>query len=117
MTATNLKQLRKKRRQARTRAKISGTSKVPRLNIAKSLNFVYLQLIDDQKKVTLASVHSKQLKKKGTKVEIANQAGLELAKAAADKKITTCVFDRGSSPYHGRVKAAAEGARTGGLKF
>ena len=111
------KQDAKIRRQARTRAKIFGTAKHPRLNETKSLNNIYLQLINDENSKTLVSIHSKSLKVKGTKTEIAHAAGLALAKKSLDKKITTCVFDRSSSVYHGRVKAVAEGARAGGLKF
>lgn len=112
-----IKQLAKLRRQLRTRAKISGTAKVPRLNISKSLNNIYLQLIDDQHNKTLIGVHSKTLKNKGTKVEVAMATGKALAEKALARKIATCVFDRSYAQYHGRVKAAAEGARQGGLKF
>ncbi len=112
-----IKQLAKLRRQLRTRAKIEGTAKVPRLNVSKSLNHVYLQLIDDKNGKTLVSVHTKSLKSKGTKTELATLAGETLAKKALAQKINTCVFDRGPAQYHGRIKAVAEGARQGGLKF
>lgn len=112
-----IKQQLKRRRQLRTRAKIFGTAKIPRLNVSKSLNHVYLQLIDDDSQKTLVAVHSKAFAHKGGKSEIAKLAGLEIAKKAKDKKISRCVFDKGASIYHGRVKAAAEGAREGGLKF
>ena len=112
-----IKQLAKLRRKMRTRAKIKGTAQRPRLNVSKSLKYIYLQLIDDEHGKTLVSVHSKSLKAKGTKTEIAKLTGQELAKKALAKKITQCVFDRGASKYHGRVKAVAEGARQGGLKF
>lgn len=112
-----IKSISKARRQLRTRAKVYGTAKIPRLNVAKSLNHIYLQLIDDDKGKTLVSFHSKSLQGKGNKTEIAKLSGKELALKAKDNKITTCVFDRASSVYHGRVKAVAEGAREGGLKF
>ena len=112
-----IKQAAKLRRQLRTRAKIFGTAKIPRLNVAKSLNHIYLQLIDDHKKKTLVSFHSKSLPAQGNKTDIAKLAGKELALKAKDKKITKCVFDRSSSVYHGRVKAVADGAREAGLKF
>jgi len=111
-----VKQLARLRRQLRTRAKIVGTAKVPRLNVSKSLNYIFLQLIDDKNAKTLVSIHSKSLKNKGTKTEMAVLAGTALAKKALAKKITTCIFDRGSAQYHGRIKAVAEGARQGGLK-
>ena len=98
-----IKQQAKTRRKLRTRAKIFGTSKFPRLNVSKSLNHIYLQLIDDQKKKTLVSLHSQSLKIKGTKTEVAKQAGLELAQKALAQKIKNCVFDRGSAIYHGRI--------------
>ena len=112
-----IKHITKRRRQLRTRAKIFGTAKIPRLNVSKSINHIYLQLIDDKQGKTLVSLHSKFLKNKGTKSEIAKLAGKELAAKAKEKKISQCVFDRGASVYHGRVKAVAEGAREGGLKF
>ena len=105
------------RRQLRTRAKINGTSQCPRLNVSKSLNHVFLQLIDDIHGKTLVSLHSKSLKMKGTKTEIAQATGKKLAQQALAQGIKTCIFDRGPAKYHGRVKAAAEGARQGGLKF
>ena len=88
---TAIKQQSKKRRQLRARAKISGTAKIPRLNITKSLNYIYLQLIDDIQGKTLVSIHSKSLKVKGKKTNIAKQAGQALARKALDKKITRCV--------------------------
>jgi len=112
-----IKQAAKLRRQLRTRAKIVGTATKPRFNVSKSLNYIYLQLIDDQKGKTLVSVHSKTLKSKGTKTEMATLAGATLATKALEQKINACVFDRGSAGYHGRIKAAAEGARKNGLKF
>ena len=107
----------KKRRQARVRARVFGSKKVPRLRITKTLNHIYLQLIDDGVGKTLAAVHSKQVKDKGSQLEIASKTGELLGKKAVENKISQCVFDRGGSKYHGRVKAAAEGARKGGLKF
>ena len=112
-----IKQIAKQRRQTRVRAKVFGTAKHPRLNVSKSLNNVYLQLIDDNNGRTLVSLHSKSLKAKGNKLDIARAAGLALAKKALDKKITNCVFDRSGAIYHGRIQAVAEGAREGGLKF
>jgi large subunit ribosomal protein L18 len=114
---SKLKKANKLRRQRRTRANIFGTAVKPRLNVSKSLCHLYLQLIDDNSRKTVLGLHSKALKKSGKKTEIAFALGEALAKKALEKGITTCIFDRGPSIYHGRVKAAAEGARQGGLKF
>jgi large subunit ribosomal protein L18 len=110
----NLKNIQKERRKARVKGKIR-TDK-PRLIAFKSLNFNYLQLFDDKKGVTLAS--SSDIKtSKGPKVESAKKVGLEIAKKAKELKIEEVIFDRNGYKYHGRVKAMAEGAREGGLKF
>lgn len=111
------KQLKRVKRQRRGRAKINGTAERPRLVVFRSLNNNYAQLIDDTASKTLASASDKKMKKKGTKVEMAKEVGLELAKQAATNKITTCVFDKNGYKYHGRVKALADGAREGGLQF
>lgn len=107
------------KKQKRIRGKIRGTVKRPRLSVHKSARFVYAQLIDDEKGVTILGVSERHLssKDKTTKIERAKEIGLLVAKQAKDKKITTVIFDRGSYPYHGRVKAIADGAREGGLKF
>jgi len=104
------------RRRARIRAKISGTSAMPRLSIFRSNKHLYGQLVDDVKGATLAA--SSDMKEKGkTKTERARAAGKALAEAAVAKKITKAVFDRGGFAYTGRVKAFADGAREGGLAF
>lgn len=105
------------RRQARTRSKIKGTDQKPRLCVFRSNAGMYLQLIDDLKAATLVSAHSREIKIKAGKIETALALGKLLAQKAVEKKIKTVVFDRGSYKYHGRVKAAAEGAREGGLEF
>lgn len=112
-----IKKAKLERRQNRIRAKIFGTAKTPRLCASKSLNHVYLQLIDDEKGKTLVSLNSKALALKGKKTEIALAAGRELAVKAKDAGLTKCVFDRAGRKYHGRVKAVADGAREGGLQF
>ena len=111
----NKEQLRKKRH-AKIRTRISGTEKTPRLVVHRSLTTISAQLIDDAKGIVLAESSSLKLKK-ATKVENAKAVGLDIAKKASAKKITTCVFDRGGYLYHGRVKALAESAREGGLIF
>jgi len=105
----------RKRRQRKFRTKVAGTPKRPRLVISRSLGHMYAQLIDDTQGVVLASSSSLKMKEKG--VLAGKKVGERIAKAALDKKVNTCVFDRAGYLYHGRVKAVAEGAREGGLKF
>lgn len=107
------------KRKARVSAKISGTAKRPRLSVFKSNREIYAQLVDDDKGNTLASFSSKTLKSKAKKTEseVASLVGEGIAKEAKAKKIKSIVFDRSGYKYHGRVKALAEGARKGGLKF
>ncbi|MCF6276801.1 MAG: 50S ribosomal protein L18 [Candidatus Magasanikbacteria bacterium] len=122
MAKVNRKQTRERRR-ARVRARISGTIQRPRLNIFRSLTGVYLQLIDDVNGKTVVSVNSKKDgntgdagKRKGG-VAKSYLLGMALAEKAKAKNIENIVFDRAGYLYHGRVKAVAEGAREGGLKF
>lgn len=114
------KQEKRYRRHKRIRAKVFGTSKVPRLVVFRSNKHIYAQLIDDEKGKTIAAASDLELKtkrKKISKIDKASEVGKLVAKKAIDKKITKVVFDRGGYAYHGRVKAVAEGAREGGLKF
>ncbi len=115
--STSKKVINRTTRHNRIRAKINGTSEKPRLVVYRSLNNHYAQLVDDVKHVTIVSCSDLKMKDKGTKTERAKKVGMELAKMAQEKKITVCVFDRNGYKYHGRVKAIAEGAREGGLKF
>lgn len=104
------------RRKARVRSQISGTKDCPRLSIFRSTSHIYAQIVNDDESVTL--VASSDLKiKKGTSLERAKEVGMEIAKLAKAKKISSVVFDRGGFQYHGRVQALAEGAREWGLKF
>ena len=107
------------RRHKRVRGKISGTAACPRLDVYRSLNHIYAQLIDDVKGVTLAAASSveKDFGMYGGNKEAAKKVGELIAKRAAEKGITEVFFDRGGYVYHGRVKELAEGAREGGLKF
>lgn len=107
----------KLQRQARARAKIFGTAKRPRLSVFRSSKGMYIQLIDDEQGKTLVSVSIKAVKEKGTKTELSAAAGKLLAEKAKKKGIKQVVFDRGSSKYHGRVKAVAEAAREAGLRI
>jgi large subunit ribosomal protein L18 len=102
----------------RIRKKIAGTAERPRLSVFRSNTSIYAQLIDDESGHTLLSMSSRELKDvKGKKVDLSKAVGTEIAKQAVDKGISAIVFDRGGYLYHGRVKALAEGAREGGLKF
>jgi large subunit ribosomal protein L18 len=128
------------RRHKRIRAKIFGTARQPRLSVFKSARHIYAQLIDDKKGYILVSANDLELerqskrktkrsgetRRKGRqknvkilsgKIFIAEQVGKLIAEKALKKKIDKVVFDRGGYKYHGRVKALAEGAREGGLKF
>lgn len=110
----------RKARHARVREKVSGTASIPRLNVFKSNQNIFAQLIDDEKAVTLVSASSidKELKlENGSNVESATKVGALLAKRAKDKKIKQVVFDRGGYLYHGRVEALADSARENGLEF
>ncbi|HET6169283.1 MAG TPA: 50S ribosomal protein L18 [Terracidiphilus sp.] len=105
----------------RIREKMSGTAERPRLNVYRSLNHIYTQLIDDLNGVTLASASS-QSKKGGTKnyggnVAAAAEVGKLIAERAKEKGVKKVVFDRGGYLYHGRVKALADAAREAGLEF
>ncbi len=107
------------RRHTRVRGKITGTVQRPRLNVYRSLNHIYAQIIDDVKGVTLVAASSveKDFGMAGGNKEAAKKVGELIAKRAAEQGITEVVFDRGGYVYHGRVKELAEGAREGGLKF
>jgi len=105
------KQEKRLTRHRRVRAKISGTGKVPRLCVFRSHQYIYAQLIDDEKGKTIAVATGK------ANIDKAKKVGKLIAKKALEKKIEKVIFDRGGYQYHGRVKAVAEGAREGGLKF
>lgn len=106
----------------RIRKKILGTSERPRLNVYRSLNHIYVQVIDDLHGTTLVSAHSaeggeKGQRKTGGNVASAKTVGKLIAERAKSKGITKVVFDRGGYIYHGRVKALADAAREAGLQF
>lgn len=104
------------RRKKRIRAKIFGTAEAPRLSVFKSNMNISAQLINDEKGITLVASHSKLLKGK-KQTNKAKEVGLDIATKAKAKKITKAVFDRSGFAYTGKIKAVAEGAREGGLKF
>ena len=107
------------KRHKRVRDKISGTPEMPRLNVFRSEANIYAQVIDDVNGVTLASASSldKSITGYGGNIAAATAVGKLVAERALEKGIDVVVFDRGGYLYHGRVKALAEGAREGGLKF
>ncbi|MBQ8765904.1 MAG: 50S ribosomal protein L18 [Clostridia bacterium] len=107
------------KRHKRVRAKISGTAECPRLNVFRSLQHIYAQLIDDVAGVTLVSASSteKDFTNYGGNKDAAKEVGKLLAERAKEKNINDVVFDRGGYVYTGRVAALAEGAREGGLNF
>lgn len=103
---------------ARIRQKLTGTTERPRLNVYRSLNHIYAQVIDDQKGETLASASTLALElKTGGNIAAAKEVGKSVAERAAEKGIKKVVFDRGGYLYHGRIKALADAAREAGLEF
>jgi large subunit ribosomal protein L18 len=106
-------------RHRRIRARVKGTSDRPRLSVFRSNRHIWLQLIDDSSGRTLLAASDLEIKtkKKGEQKGAASAVGELLARKARDKKIKRIVFDRGGYRYHGLVRAVAEGARRGGLKF
>ncbi len=134
-----LKQEKRQRRHQRVRSKIKGTNKVPRLCVFRANKHIYAQLIDDEKGKTLVAASDLKSKIKSQKskpqsnirklkenkekivrtgkIADAYKIGNLIAEKAKEKKIEKVVFDRGGYKYHGRIKALAEGAREGGLKF
>ncbi|BAV04170.1 LSU ribosomal protein L18P [Filimonas lacunae] len=114
------KVVRRQKIRYRTRKKIAGTPSVPRISVFRSNADVYLQVIDDLNGKTIAAASTKDkdiAAQKVTKSEKAKLAGAAVARKAVALGVTAAIFDRGGYLYHGRVKAAAEGAREGGLQF
>ena len=97
--------------------KIHGTSVLPRLAVYMSNRYMYTQVVDDEKGITIIGASEKQLTTDAKKIEKARALGALIAKKALEKKIDRVVFDRGRKAYHGKIKAVAEGAREGGLQF
>lgn len=110
----------RQKRQFKVRKNISGTPESPRLNVYRSLNHIYAQIIDDVAGKTLvsASTLDKDLNLSSTgNKEAAKEVGKSVAKKAKEQGIETVIFDRAGYLYHGRVKELADGAREGGLRF
>ncbi len=103
-------------RATRVRARITGTATKPRLSVVRSNMYITAQVIDDITGTTLCAASDIKATS-GTKTERATIVGSAIAKAMLAKGIQTCIFDRGGSLYHGRVKALAEAARSAGVQF
>lgn len=117
MANVNHKQALLERRRRRVRKKVDGTADAPRLTVYRSAKHIYAQLIDDVAGHTLAQASSMALKIPGANIDAAKQVGKTLAAEAKKKKIERVLFDRNGRRFHGRVKALADAAREGGLKF
>jgi len=107
----------------RIKKKIFGTAERPRLVVFRSLKHMYAQLVDDQSQKTIVTISSlskdlkEDIEKSKSKIDVAKLVGVAIGKRAKELNYTNVVFDRAGYLYHGRVKALAEGAREGGLKF
>ena len=112
----------RKKKHDRLRNHLSGTAEMPRLNVYKSLNNIYAQVIDDTKGNTLVSASTldpslKETLKNGGNLDAAKQVGTLVAQKALEKGIKNVVFDRGGYVYHGKIKALADAERAAGLEF
>jgi len=121
MLTISSKNVTRRRVHERIRKKVLGTAERPRLNVYRSLNHIYVQVIDDLKGVTLVSANSAEGKKEsrtnGGNLAAAKAVGKAIAERAKAQGISKIVFDRGGYIYHGRVKALADAAREAGLQF
>ena len=121
MLSKTSKNVTRQRVHDRIRKKMVGTQDRPRLNVYRSLNHIYAQVIDDLKGETIAAASTAEGKKSdrttGGNVAAAKTVGKTIADRAKEKGITQVVFDRGGYLYHGRIKALADAAREAGLKF
>ncbi len=119
--AVRLRTLRRARKAGSVRRRVRGTAERPRLTVHRSSKQIYVQAIDDLHGITLAasSTLDPTLSEKleGTKVQAAKAVGEDIARRLLEKGVKAAVFDRGWYPYHGRIKALADGARSGGLDF
>ena len=111
------KQLKRQRIHKKIRSEMFGTALRPRLSVFRSSQHIYAQLIDDDSAKVLVQINDVKMKTKGNKTAKSVEVGKLIAKEALAKKIETVVFDRAGYIFHGRVKAVADGAREGGLKF
>ena len=111
----------RQRRHRRIHVSLTGTNQRPRLNVFRSLQHIYAQVIDDSTGTTLAAASTNEADVRanlsGTKTERAKAVGRSIAERARDKGVSVVVFDRGGYLYHGRIKALADAARDAGLEF
>jgi len=118
-----IKNKKAERRRKRVRGKVFGTKIRPRMTVARTLKNINVQIIDDENRLTLIGLGSNsktmrdEIKPSEKKTVVAEKIGEKIAELAKAKGIETVVFDRNQYRFHGRVKAVAEGARKGGLKF
>lgn len=122
LSKEKLLKLKKKSKYRKVRVTIKGTNERPRLSVYRSNEHIYAQIIDDLNSITLISCSTleRSIKKSivtGKTCDAARIVGERLAKLSFKKNIKKVIFDRGSYIYHGRIKALAEGARSGGLQF
>jgi large subunit ribosomal protein L18 len=117
MKQIKLKNQKTLRRKTRTRSRIKGTASMPRLSVKRGNRNIFVQVIDDDKAVTLASASTKELEVNGTKSDRALKLGELIAEKSKKAGVTKMVFDRGAYKYHGRVKNVAEGARKAGIQI
>ncbi|MFH1956744.1 MAG: 50S ribosomal protein L18 [Patescibacteria group bacterium] len=117
MKKIKTKKVKRKIRSKRIRSKISGTKECPRLSVFRSNKHIYLQLINDDENKIILQVNDGELKEKSKKTDLSEKIGELMAKKAKKIGVKKVIFDKGGYKYHGRVKAAAEGARKGGLEF
>jgi large subunit ribosomal protein L18 len=122
MDAQKTKKRRQLRRRRHVRSKVLGSAERPRLTVFRSSKHIYAQLIDDMTGVTLAAASSRTKEVRGANpyggnIKASQAVGKKLAEVAIAKGITLAAFDRGHYRYHGRIKALADAAREGGLKF
>jgi large subunit ribosomal protein L18 len=116
MSTTSRKIEQRTRRHTRIRARVSGTGERPRLAVFRSNRFIYAQLIDDSKGMTIASANSRTMKGASAR-ERASEVGKAIATEAKKKGVALAVFDRGGFQYQGVIAALADGAREAGLSF
>jgi len=118
MTTNTTRDARRRKRHARLRLRIAGSTERPRLSVFRSAKFIYCQVIDDTTGRTLAAASSQEADLTGdSKVEVAKAVGLAVAERAKAAGVSAVVLDRGGYQYHGRVRSLAEGAREGGLNL
>ncbi len=117
MEINALKTIRRARRKIRVRKAVFGTAARPRLSVYRSLKHIYAQIVDDTTGKTLVSANSVEAKSAGGNKTAATTIGKRLAEKAKAAGVVAIAFDRNGYKYHGRVKALADGAREGGLKF